>query len=155
MITRMNKLSLLVYHKEYECFLERLREVGVVHIAERESGAVSSPELEEKLVLANSYARALKRLEMCSPGELKLPGRAEDALPAVEKMDTLLADIEQHRTLMQVLEKEMATLAPWGDFDYSNIEKLHACGYELKFFVTNAKNYDCEWETLYNALFYQ
>lgn len=152
MITKMNKLTLLVYHKEYASFLERLREVGVVHIAERESCSVSTPELEEKLALANSYARALKRLEMCSPVELKPSGRVEEALPAVEKMDALLANIEQHRTLMQVLEKDMATLAPWGDFDYSNIERLQACGYELKFFVTNAKSYDSEWEKLYNAV---
>jgi V/A-type H+-transporting ATPase subunit I len=32
MITKMKKLALLVYHKEYAAFLESLREVGVVHI---------------------------------------------------------------------------------------------------------------------------
>ena len=30
MITKMNKLTLLIYHKEYTAFLERLREIGVV-----------------------------------------------------------------------------------------------------------------------------
>ena len=32
MISKMNKLSFLIYHKEYEMFLEKLRELGVVHI---------------------------------------------------------------------------------------------------------------------------
>ena len=30
MISKMNKLSFLIYHKEYETFLEKLRELGVV-----------------------------------------------------------------------------------------------------------------------------
>lgn len=152
MITKMNKLTLLVYHKEYIGFLERLREVGVVHIAERESGSVASPELERQLALANNCTRALKRLEMCSPKELQPAGNVADALPAVERMDTLLTDIEQQRTLLQVIEKDMSTLAPWGDFDYSNIEKLKGSGYEVNFFVANAKGYDTEWEKLYNAI---
>ena len=33
MITKMKKLTFLVYHKEYEEFLNSLRELGVVHIA--------------------------------------------------------------------------------------------------------------------------
>ena len=32
MITKMNKYSFLIYHKEYETFLDKLRELGVVHI---------------------------------------------------------------------------------------------------------------------------
>ena len=35
MIAKMKKLTFLIYHKEYESFLQDLREVGVVHIVER------------------------------------------------------------------------------------------------------------------------
>jgi V/A-type H+-transporting ATPase subunit I len=63
MITKMKKLALLVYHKEYAAFLEKLREVGVVHIQERESGAVESPEMEQKLSAAARYTRIVKCLE--------------------------------------------------------------------------------------------
>lgn len=34
MITKMKKLTFLAYHKEYEDFLNSLRELGVVHIVE-------------------------------------------------------------------------------------------------------------------------
>ena len=34
MIAKMKKLTLLVYHKEYEHFLTQLRELGVVHIVQ-------------------------------------------------------------------------------------------------------------------------
>lgn len=36
MITKMKKLTFLVYHKEYEEFLNSLRELGVVHIVEND-----------------------------------------------------------------------------------------------------------------------
>ena len=152
MITKMKKLALLVYHKEYTAFLEKLREVGVVHIQQRESGCVENPEMEQKLSVANRYARALKRLELCSPAELKPAGNPSGAAAIVEQVETLLADIEQHKTLQQVLDKDMAALQPWGDFDHSNVEKLREAGYELRFFVTSSKSYQAEWESEYNAM---
>jgi V/A-type H+/Na+-transporting ATPase subunit I len=36
MISPMLKYSLLIYHREYEDILDELRELGVVHIMERE-----------------------------------------------------------------------------------------------------------------------
>jgi len=38
MITKMKKLTFLVYHKEYEEFLNSLRELGVVHIVGETTG---------------------------------------------------------------------------------------------------------------------
>ena len=40
MITKMNKYSFLIYHKEYETFLDKLRELGVVHVEIRQTGEV-------------------------------------------------------------------------------------------------------------------
>ena len=41
MITKMKKLTFLVYHKEYEEFLNSLRELGVVHIVEKQQGLIT------------------------------------------------------------------------------------------------------------------
>ena len=152
MITKMKKLALLVYHKEYAAFLEKLREVGVVHIQERESGSVDSPEMEQKLAVANRYTRVVKRLEAFSPEVLESAGNPSDAAAIMDKVETLVADIEQHKTLQQILDKDIASLEPWGDFDYSNVEKLSEAGYVLNFFVTSAKSYQSEWESGYNAI---
>ena len=152
MITKMKKLALLVYHKEYAAFLEKLREVGVVHIQERESGSIENPEMEQKMAVAARYARIIKRLEACAPETLEPAGNPADAVAIMDKVDTLVADIEQNKTLQQVLDKDIATLEPWGNFDYSNVEKLQEAGYELKFFVTSAKSYMSEWESDYNAI---
>ena len=152
MITKMKKLALLVYHKEYAAFLEKLREVGVVHIQERESGAVESLEMEQKLSAAARYTRIVKRLEACATETHEPAGEVVSAAAIMDKVETLVSDIEQHRTLQQVLDKDIATLEPWGNFDYSNVEKLQKAGYELKFFVTSAKSYRSEWESEYNAI---
>ena len=152
MITKMKKLALLVYHKEYAAFLEKLREVGVVHIQERESGSVESPEMEQKLAVANRYTRVVKRLEAFAPEALESAGNPSDAAAIMDKVETLVADIEQHKTLQQVLDKDIASLEPWGDFDYSNVEKLSEAGYVLNFFVTSTKSYQSEWESDYNAI---
>ena len=152
MITKMKKLALLVYHKEYAAFLEKLREVGVVHIQERESGSIDNPEMEQKMAVAARYARIIKRLEACAPESLEPAGNPADAVAIMDKVDTLVADIEQNKTLQQVLDKDIATLEPWGNFDYSNVEKLQEAGYELKFFVTSAKSYMSEWESEFNAI---
>ena len=152
MITKMKKLALLVYHKEYAAFLEKLREVGVVHIQERESGSIDNPEMEQKMAVAARYARIIKRLEACAPESLEPAGNPADAVAIMDKVDTLVADIEQNKTLQQVLDKDIATLEPWGNFDYSNVEKLQEAGYELKFFVTSVKSYMSEWESEFNAI---
>jgi V/A-type H+-transporting ATPase subunit I len=32
MITKMKKLTFLIYYKEYEAFLKRMQELGVLHV---------------------------------------------------------------------------------------------------------------------------
>ena len=124
----------------------------VVHIQERESGSVDSPEMEQKLAVANRYTRVVKRLEAFAPEVLESAGNPSDAAAIMDKVETLVADIEQHKPLQQILDKDIASLEPWGDFDYSNVEKLSEAGYVLNFFVTSAKSYQSEWESDYNAI---
>lgn len=152
MITRMNKLALLVYHKEYTAFLQRLRDVGVVHIEEKGSGAADNPELEQQLATAAKLSRVIKRFEMLAQEEKGAAADTAQAMAVVEKFDTLTAEIERRKVEQQVVEKDIAALEPWGEFSYSNVERLAAAGLEVRFFITSAKSYDTEWESLYNAV---
>ena len=54
MITKMKKLTFLVYHKEYDVFLEQLRELGVVHIVEMQRGTMDET-LQQLLQKHSSY----------------------------------------------------------------------------------------------------
>lgn len=152
MIAKMNKLTLLVYHKEYVAFLQRLREAGVVHVVEKNSGAVEDPELEKQLAVAAKYARTIKRFEALSKDGFAPAGDVSEAAAIVEKADALVSNTERRNVELQVLDKDIAALEPWGEFRHSRIEKLREAGYDVRFFITGARNYKSEWEQLYNAM---
>ena len=48
MITKMKKLTFLIYHKDYECFLQSVRDLGVVHVAEKAQGTAENAERTER-----------------------------------------------------------------------------------------------------------
>ena len=68
MITRMKKLSFLIHSKEYDEFLEQLRSLGVVHVVQKQAGAVQDESLQEDLNLLSRYKNALKVLETVPMG---------------------------------------------------------------------------------------
>ena len=84
MITKMKKLTFLVYHKEYEEFLNSLRELGVVHIVEKQQGAADNTELQENIRLSNRLTATLKllqdrkstRLNSSHPSSSRMPSSA-------------------------------------------------------------------------------
>ena len=152
MITKMNKLTLLVYHKEYIDFLQRLRNVGVVHIVERNSGVAENPEIEKQMVLAARYMRTIKRLERCSAQEFQKAKDCKNVISVVEKCESLVAEIEQYKGLIQTVEKDIALVEPWGNFDASTIEKLENAGYEIQFFISPSKSFKQEWAEQFNAI---
>ena len=49
MIVKMKKYSFLVYHKQYVDFLEKLREIGVLHVIEKQEGITENDALREKI----------------------------------------------------------------------------------------------------------
>lgn len=38
MISKMKKLAFLIYHKDYDTFLEQVRNLGVVHVVTKSQG---------------------------------------------------------------------------------------------------------------------
>ena len=51
MITKMKKLTFLIHSGEYEQFLEHLRSLGVVHVIQKQQGAVQDAALNEDIAL--------------------------------------------------------------------------------------------------------
>ena len=152
MITKMDKVTLLIYHKEYEAFLERLRSVGVVHIEEKKSGAPETEEAQAMLALSNRYARIIKQLEKGGADVVAPAKQGVDYSALLDAADALFAEVEQLRSAQQAVEKDTATIAPWGDFDFSLLDKLSTAGYDVKFFITTAKDFNDEWYDKYNAV---
>ena len=123
MITQMKKYTFLVFHREYEAFLEQLREVGVVHITEKAAGMADDAHLQELLAKAE-YTRKII------------------AQGAPDQLITEKANLEQR---IATIQKEVARMAIWGDFSAERLELLKAAGYTLRYFSCAKKLFQEEW----------
>ena len=61
MIAKMEKLTFLIYHKEYERFLTELRTLGVVHVELKQQGE-SDEKLQALLHQFAAYETVLKEI---------------------------------------------------------------------------------------------
>ena len=153
MITRMKKLTLLIYHKEYEAFLAQMQQLGVLHVQAAQDGAPSSPELEEKLALARHVRELAARTEALSGAPLgSVPAPVPDGRETVARLDR--ADEQRHalEQELQRLQKDEAALRPWGDFDPAGVERLRHTGHTMDFFSCPVRLYDTAWEEAYCAI---
>ena len=156
MITKMKKLTFLVYHKEYEEFLNSLRELGVVHIVEKQQGAADNTELQENIRLSNRLTATLKLLQnqkhekdavIATEG-----GTAARGLQVLDEVDTLQTEHGKLSQQLQGYAKEREALQAWGNFDPASVRKLKDAGYVIGFYSCSEGNYQEEWETEYNAM---
>lgn len=152
MIEKMRKYSFLVYHNDYDTFVEKLYELGVIDIIEKEKVSVINEKLEDKLSLMKQYASAEKHLENI----LKTPA---DSVPFTPSCDMLIDDYKLLRdkkdTIKQQqlqVKKDIESLTPWGDFDLSTIDKITEAGYYFNFFTCTKKHFNEEWKEKYNAI---
>ena len=123
MITQMKKYTFLVFHREYEAFLEQLRDLGVVHVTEKATGMADDAHLQELLAKADN---ARKLIAQGAPDQL-----------LNEK-----AALEQR---IAATQKEADKMAVWGDFSAERMEQLKAAGYTLRYFTCPKKIFQEEW----------
>ena len=156
MITKMKKLTFLVYHKEYEEFLNSLRELGVVHIVEKQQGAADNTELQENIRLFNRLAATLKLLQNQKHEKNAViateGGTATRGMQVLDEVDALQTEHGKLSQQLQSYAKEKEVLEVWGNFEPTGIQKLKDAGYIIGFYSCSEGNYKKEWETEYNAM---
>ena len=123
MITQMKKYTFLVFHREYEAFLEQLREVGVVHVTEKATGLAEDAHLQELLAKADN---ARKLIAQGAP-------------------DQLLQEKAALESRIAATQKEVNKMAIWGDFSAERIAQLKEAGYTLRYFTCPKKLFQEEW----------
>ncbi|MBO6083576.1 MAG: hypothetical protein J6O90_00630 [Candidatus Methanomethylophilaceae archaeon] len=132
MIETMKKLTFLVYHREYEEFLHRLQELGVMHIeggalAEGQSDAVSADVAELRRVDA-----LLKQMENLPADKKSAELQAPDATSAdctlssdsIATLESLFARQADLASREKELAEQVETLTPWGEFDPNEVDML-------------------------------
>jgi V/A-type H+-transporting ATPase subunit I len=152
MISKMKKLTFLVYHKEYEAFLERLRELGVVHIAERQRG-----EPDEDLLRHVQTRTAFKTLmlQMMALADNQPDDTVNSTVTGEEVKagyDAIQQRIAELKQRIPAIQKQEEQLEPWGNFDRTLLDKLAEAGWGAHFYLCPEKDYNPEWEEQYQAV---
>ena len=129
MITKMKKLTFLVYHKEYEAFLAQIRELGVVHVVERQCGEMDDTlqQFMQKRTLYKNMLQSMHTLADKQPEEKVHKELSADAL--VKFYEDLQARIQDLNQQIPAIDKDVAQMEVWGDFDWRAIRKLEDAGW--------------------------
>lgn len=155
MIEKMKKLTFLVTDREYDGFIEAIRELGVVHVTQLQQG-VSSSELQDAISEESAYRAAMDSLAVIGK---KYPLLPDTAVPEFSSPKELLKRVEQlqaeENTLLHRVDelvKEVETLEPWGEFDHDALAALAGkTGMKIGFFCCRAKAFKGEWMNEYFA----
>ena len=149
MIEKMKKFTFLVTDREYEGFIESIRELGVVHVTQLQQGATST-ELQEAIYMEQRYARALDFLKIYGT---KYALKSDAVAPEYTSPLSLLEKVEELQVQENVLlheedelQKEYDMLDPWGDFSPEKVQSLsQTIGMEMHFFRCGSKRFKAEW----------
>ncbi len=147
MITPMKKYSFLVYHQEYEEFLEKIKDVGVLHIIEKEPEVPE--ELREQYQEIDSVEKSIKflRRREVEPGN---PKPKKEGGELFEEIKSLQQEQEQKKHMLKAMRKEINELRHWGDFSLDLVNKLEENGIRIRFFLSQARLFDPQWKEKYN-----
>ena len=153
MISKMNKLSFLIYHKEYEMFLEKLRELGVVHVEKRQ-GAEMDANLQAFMQKRTAYQSLLKSMTLAAASFEGTASGAPSTLTIEQVVDSYESQQEHIQALnmqLPVLDKEIDAMEVWGEFDWNVIEQLKVNGWQMQFYCCPDKSFEEAWLDDYNA----
>lgn len=154
MIVKMNKFTFLIYHKDYETFLEKLRDLGVVHVEVRQSGEMDEsvqPIMQKYVAYKNLLKEMASYAAQCPCTDI----RALDTT-SIEKVnaeyDTRCEQIQAQVAELSLLDKEMKAFDPWGGFEWGKLDALQKNGWKVQFFSCPERNFDAVWQDDYNAI---
>ena len=151
MIVRMNKYTLVLYHKAQEEFLAKLQELGVVDI----TTAGWEPNEEERALLVEieGHKAAAEEFDSLRKKEgFKLGEPYATGEEAYNRYKTASARVESLKGQIAKTEKEVEELSVWGDFEPESIARLAEEGIVLHFYSCYANEFaraEAEWSENY------
>ncbi len=138
MIQPMNKYAFLVFHKDYEAFLEKLRTLGVLHVKEQKNAR----EVDALRAILSERAHITETLRSLRPYTTEERASSPNLPQNEEAGRTLIAEIEGELQRLASLNETLTSLRaeaddvrPWGAFDVSALTRLEGAGYTLSFFT--------------------
>lgn len=140
MIVKMQKLTALVYHREYDAFLSQLQELGVVHIQAAQQGTPApDSELAKQIELRKRIEAVVAQFEEALPdASAEAPADVEALLSEVEG---LLNRQQQLSDEEKTLQQQVADTLPWGEYDVERVKSLLSIGYRMQYWTCVASSF--------------
>ena len=152
----MKKFSFLIYHNDYDVFLQDLRELGLIHVAQQVKEVEHNDELEDYLDQLKKLQLSKKILQSATSNDkTEIPqniANVDLGYKVPQDIDNIQERITTLNQQIQVSSKELESLEPWGNFDTEIIKKLKESGYNINFFSIQKSAYKPEWEKEFNAI---
>ena len=140
MIVKMKKVSLVVLDSSRTDSLDKLRDLGVIHIErEYKSNETVASLIEKKTQFEKSILvlpETKKSVKPCSGATLEDAEKIADNVNiAIENIRKLEDEIEKNR-------KDLLLLEPWGDFSPADITELEKKGFYIKFYELSKEKFE-------------
>ncbi|MCL2289648.1 MAG: hypothetical protein FWC34_02940, partial [Bacteroidetes bacterium] len=153
----MKKYDFLIYHKDYHSFLLKLRELGIVHIVQKQLGAFSEESgIADWISREKRYQEAIRNLtnvnEENETKELKPADKKAIGELILETVESLFNEKDKLTLDKQGIQKEIDRIIPLGDFEPENIYRLEKKGWYMNFHVVSKSKFDPQWIEDYNAV---
>jgi|YelNatPaOPRAMG01_1025707.scaffolds.fasta_scaffold00526_7 V/A-type H+-transporting ATPase subunit I len=153
MIVEMEKYTFLVYHKDYTAFLEKLRDIGIVHVAHKPGTVPDDETLRSNLQLAARLKTVKTTLEKRVVENQQFEkAETADGMQILAKVEGYLQEQEKLNQQRALLEKEIERMTPWGSFSWERIHQLEEQGLEIRFYSCISSKFKEEWKKQYHAL---
>ncbi len=156
MIERMQKYLFLIYHREYEGFLQSLRDLGVVHIKETKSSK-QFDNLQSLLAKRRDLAdlrRRVKSLRSKDAPEVSVlvPQTEEQGVAVRTEIEKLLEWERDLATQISSQKREIDYWNIWGEYDLHQMQNLERAGYKLHFYTVASQQFQEQWIEEFRAI---
>jgi len=158
MITRMKKYDFLIYHKDYQHILLKLRELGVIHIVQKQLGIISDDnELVHLIDIDKRYRNVIESLNYIKiEHHLKncicKINRNVDEIQLLEYVESLFAEKERLYSEREHILKEIDRISPLGEFDPTQITRLADKGVYIHLYEVTESKFAPDWIEKYYAV---
>ncbi len=154
MIIKMKKYSFLIYHRQYAEFLEKIRELGVLHVKELAEGIAENDVLREKMQLASRISSVVKQLEILTEASSEINNNDIDDKIGFELLNKVESINTEKEALLQrklSIVREAERMQVWGNFDTDKLRKLSENDIYISLFSCQQSRYKVEWESEYQV----
>lgn len=138
MIVPMYKYSFVIYHREYDEFLEEIARIGVVDVSINRNDIDDN--VRNKLLLNAQLSDMVRVLNNRKIPPVQFEAD-KDGITVLAEVKEIQTQIEKLSHKSNLLKKEISLAEPWGDYSTEIIKKLNDEGYTIRFFITPERRY--------------